>query len=71
MKSYKRVIHSVLLNRKGHADVFEVGTAPNFLFLLFGGSGVDEEEYQRRSQAVSPTLGPVLEWLGKRSLNRS
>jgi predicted esterase len=69
MKSYKRVIHSALLNRMAHADVFEVGTAPDFLFLLFGGSGVDEEEYQRHSQALRPTFEPVLEWLGKRSLN--
>ena len=45
MRSYKHRIHSVLLHRMAHADIFEVGAAaPTLLFILFGGSGVDEEE---------------------------
>src|SRR5581483_5703470 len=53
MRSYKHGIHSVLLHRMAHADIFEVGAAaPTFLFALFGGSGVDEEEYERRSHTV-------------------
>jgi hypothetical protein len=69
MRSYKRRIHSALLNRVAHADIFEVGAAPRFLFVLFGGSGVDEEEYERRSHTVIPVLGPVLERLAAGGMN--
>jgi predicted esterase len=69
MKTYKRRIQSVLLNRMAHADVFEIGTAPGFLFVLFGGSGVDEEEYERRSNTVIPIFEPVLERLAKCAVN--
>jgi len=50
-----------------HADAFEIGTTPGFLFVLFGGSGVDEEEYERRSKSVIPIFGPLLEWLAERT----
>jgi hypothetical protein len=59
----------VLFDRTAHADVFEIGAAPEFLFVLFGGSGVDKEEYERRSRSVIPIFGPLLEWLTKRLLN--
>lgn len=70
MRAEKRVINSVLLNRMAHADVFELGSSSRFLFLLFGGSGVDEDEYVRRSKTVIPAFGPVLENLaqGKTSM---
>ncbi len=70
MRSYKHRIHSVLLHRMAHADIFEVGAAaPTLLFILFGGSGVDEEEYERRSHTVIPIFGPVLERLSHGAVN--
>ncbi|HMB05560.1 MAG TPA: hypothetical protein VKP69_17720 [Isosphaeraceae bacterium] len=60
MNSHKRRINSTLLGRMAHADIFEVGTAPKFLFTLFGGSGVDEDEYELRSRSVIPIFGSVL-----------
>ncbi|MGE3239505.1 MAG: hypothetical protein AB7G28_01235 [Pirellulales bacterium] len=61
IKSYKRCIESRVLQRAAHADVFEVGVKPRFLFVLCGGSGVDEEEYVERSKTVIPVFGRVLE----------
>lgn len=70
MRSYKHRIHSGLLHRMAHADIFEVGAAaPTFLFALFGGSGVDEEEYERRGHTVIPVFGPVLERLSHGAVN--
>lgn len=69
MKSQKRVVQSALLNRMAHADVFEIGPAPRFLFVLFGGSGLEEEEYERRRHSVIPVFGPVLENLARHSLS--
>lgn len=69
MESYKRCVKSALLNRMAHADVFELGRTPRFLFVLFGGSGVDEEEYERRSKSVIPIFGEVLERLSKAGAN--
>lgn len=51
---------SNLLRRMAHADVFELGASPRFLFVLFGGSGIDEDEYERRSKAVIPAFDHVL-----------
>jgi predicted esterase len=65
MKKYKRELESALLRRSAHADVIEVGKNPQFLFLLFGGSGIDDEEYQKRSQTVIPLFDRVLESRGK------
>jgi hypothetical protein len=59
MKSYKRVIQSTLLNRTAHADVFEIGSTPRFSFVLFGGSGIDEEEYELRGRTVIPLFDGV------------
>lgn len=69
MESYKRCLQSTLLGRMAHADVFELGRAPGFLFVLFGGSGVDEEEYERRSKSVIPIFGEVLERLSRSGAN--
>jgi predicted esterase len=52
-----------------HADVFEIGATPSFLFVLFGGSGVDEEEYQQRSRTVIPIFRTVIERLANHSMN--
>lgn len=63
MKAYKRSITSNLLGRAAHADVFELGSSPSFLFVLFGGSGIDDEEYERRSETVIPVFDEVLKGL--------
>lgn len=63
MKAYKRSITSSLLGRAAHADVFELGSSPSFLFVLFGGSGIDDEEYERRSETVIPVFDEVLQGL--------
>lgn len=68
MNSHKRQIHSTLLNRAAHADVFEIGANPQFLVVLIGGSGVDEEEYDRRSHSVIPIFDPLLGGFANRSL---
>jgi len=60
MNSQKRLIHSAILNRMAHADVFEIGAEPRFLVVLFGGSGIDEEEYERRSRSIIPLFDTLL-----------
>jgi hypothetical protein len=69
MQAYKRVIHSRVLNRMAHADVFEIGSVPEFLFVLFGGSGLDQEEYDRRSRSIIPVFAPLLQGLASHSLD--
>ncbi len=69
MKCYKRRIESTLLGRMAHADVFELGSEPRFLFILFGGSGVDEDEYEERSKSVIPTFLSVLERIEGRCID--
>ena len=66
MHAYKRIVESALLHRAAHADVFEVGQPPAFLFVLFGGSGVDQDEYELRARTVVPIFYPVLEGLAAR-----
>jgi len=61
MESYKRLIHSDLLNRTAHADVFKIGNGTAFLFVLFGGSGVNKGEYERRARSVIPLFEQVLD----------
>lgn len=60
MNAQKRRIQSGLLGRDAHADVFDLGTAPRFLFVLFGGSGIDDEEYARRAGSVIPVFDQTL-----------
>lgn len=43
-----------------HADVFEIGDQSRFLFVLFGGSGVDEEEYEIHARSVIPLFDRLL-----------
>jgi hypothetical protein len=70
MKSHKLTITSNLLGRMAHADVFELGSPQTFLFVLFGGSGIDEEEYERRAKSVIPVFDPVLEKLAQAGSGR-
>jgi hypothetical protein len=63
------VIHSTLMGRIAHADVFKIGTAADLLFGLFGGSGINQQEYDRRGRSVIPIFEPLLDWLDKRPLN--
>ena len=72
MKSHKRSITSVLLQRIAHADVFEIGVLPTFLFILFGGSGMDEDEYEAMhpSDELRRTVQSTLETLHRWVLER-
>ena len=54
----KVVFASKILGREVHLDVFEFGK-PETTFLLFGGSGIDEEEYRQRRESVIPLFGGV------------
>jgi predicted esterase len=63
VNKFKHCIESRLLGRSAHADVFELGASSQRLFLLFGGSGVDDEEYIARSKTLSPVFDPVLNGL--------
>lgn len=65
MNAYKRLIDSLLRGRMAHADVFELGASPEFLFVLFGGSGVIEAEYRRRADNLVPQLPGLLRDLEK------
>lgn len=69
VRSYKRRCDSTLLGRMSHADVFEVGANPRFLFVLMGGSGVDEDEYCSRSQTVIPVFGKILDDVARENLS--
>ncbi len=69
MQAYKRLVHSRVLNRMAHADVFEIGSVPELLFVLFGGSGLDQEEYDRRSRSIIPVFTPLLQGLASHSLD--
>ncbi len=69
MRSYKRRFDSTLLGRMAHADVFGIGANPRFLFVLMGGSGVDEVEYCNRSQTVIPVFGKIQDDVARENLN--
>lgn len=69
VRSYKRRFDSTLLGRMAHADVFEIGANPRFLFVLMGGSGVDEVEYCSRSQTVIPVFGKILDDVARENLS--
>lgn len=52
MTAKKILVHSKEFNRQAHADLMEVGQNPNStMVVLFGGSGIDEDEYARRSKS--------------------
>jgi predicted esterase len=69
VRSYKRRFDSTLLGRMAHADVFEIGANPRFLFVLMGGSGVDEVEYCSRSQTVIPVFGKILDDVARENVS--
>ncbi len=68
MRKYKHQFESVLLRRNAHLDVFELGQTPEFLFLLFGGSGIDEEVYWQRSTSIIPVFNNMLAKLEDKGL---
>jgi len=49
--------------RMVHVDVFELSDEIDSILLLFGGSGVDEQEYQHRSKSLIPVFGDLLQTL--------
>lgn len=55
------------LGRDFHADAFLVGTAPRFLGLMFGGSGVSEDEYRNRADTLVPAFDAALARLERES----
>ncbi|MCA9191357.1 MAG: hypothetical protein KDB03_06340 [Planctomycetales bacterium] len=61
MKRSKKLFDSKVLLRTAHLDVFELSAEPEFLFVFFGGSGIDEEEYFQRSRTVVPVFDHVLD----------
>lgn len=63
MPQFKRSVTSAVLGRPAHADVFELGSPPAILVVLFAGAGVDEEEYRRRGETVIPVFGPTFDRL--------
>ncbi|MCM2374004.1 hypothetical protein [Aporhodopirellula aestuarii] len=52
MNAKKKLINSVILDREAHLDVFEISSEPRFVIVMFGGSGIDQAEYARRSKSV-------------------
>lgn len=55
----KHFVESPLLGRRAYLDVFEFSADPEYLLLFFGGSGIDEGEYQRRGQSIIPIFDPL------------
>lgn len=51
---------SRILDRKAHLDVFSSNKRPRAIVLLFGGSGIDEEEYCRRGKTLIPVFDQLL-----------
>ena len=60
MKTKKVTAGSKILGRDFHIDLFEPEKRPTFMVIMFGGSGVDEEKYKRRSQNVIDVFDPQL-----------
>lgn len=57
----KHIFESSILGRTAHADV-SLGAQPlTHAFLLFGGSGIDEEEYLHRMETVNPIFHNLLD----------
>lgn len=59
MEVTKQFVNSVILDREAHLDVFELSREAEFLTVLFGGSGIDEDEYDRRSKMIIPVFDSV------------
>ncbi len=60
MRRSKLVAHSAALGRDFHADVFEVGEAPQVLVVMFGGSGMTQGEYETRAATIVPVFDRAL-----------
>ena len=58
-KGKKLIFESEVLRREVHLDVFEFGLDPEVSVFLFGGTGIDEEEYERRRESVIPLFDSV------------
>ena len=65
VNAYKRCIQSHILGRMAHADVFELSTMSAGLVVFFGGSGVDDEEYIKRSKTLVPVFDSVFDRNGE------
>jgi pimeloyl-ACP methyl ester carboxylesterase len=63
MRREKLILESSILGRSFHADVFSSDRAPEATVLLFGGSGVDRKEYERRAKSINPTFDPAFKAL--------
>jgi len=70
VKAKKIVVHSREFDREAHADLMEVGQSPSStMVVLFGGSGINEEEYTRRSKSRIQVLDNELLALERRGLS--
>ena len=70
MKAKKIVVHSREFDREAHADLMEVGQSPSStMVVLFGGSGINEEEYTRRSKSRIQVLDNELLAMERRELS--
>src|SRR4051812_45863397 len=69
MKCQKLVVESRIFGRRAQADVFELGTDGKLAFVLFGGSGVDQEEYERRLTSTTPIFNGPLNQLERDGLS--
>lgn len=67
MFSSKLTGKSDRLGRDFHADAFLVGIAPRFLGLMFGGSGVSEDDYRTRAGTLVPAFDVALARLERES----
>ncbi|QDS97194.1 hypothetical protein HG15A2_04540 [Adhaeretor mobilis] len=65
MKKSKQRLNSKVLGpgRPVHADVFKLGPSTDRVVLLFGGSGISEEEYAERSETIIPVFDKLLQRL--------
>ena len=60
MISRKYIAESEILGRNFHLDLFKTKARPSFLVIMFGGSGISEQEYRRRLQTSAHVFGPKL-----------
>ena len=60
MECTKHIVESSIFARMAHADVSWGAPPLSHAFVIFGGSGVDEEEYIRRSKTVIPIFDSLL-----------
>jgi len=57
MERSKITIEHAVLGRPAHIDAFTIGRAsPRTTVLMFGGSGMSREEYERRAQTIVPVF---------------